>query len=305
MKKVFIGSLFLLLVVLSDICVGGITRKVILNVPDVGVNQTNSVQALFHRKADVLVLGPSTANHHYDTRLLRDSLRMSVYNAGFDGKNIQYSAMVFYSFLQRCKPKIVCLDLGPSMLSDEWNGSIGEMNIFYNMSPVVHHIINERATSVQKIKLCSNLYQCNNSWQWLLHAYLQHGESTTDGYRPLDVVSSNQFGVKHMPYEQFRVDSVNLRYLDEIVNKCKQRGVKIIFSVSPSLIVTKRSEFERWIRYYAARHGVDLLDLQDDERFLKHPTLFYDYTHLNRQGAVLFSQIIVDHIRQSMKKASQ
>ena len=67
MKKVFIGFLFLLLVVLSDICVGGITRKVILNVPDVGVNQTNSVQALFHRKADVLVLGPSTANHHYDT----------------------------------------------------------------------------------------------------------------------------------------------------------------------------------------------------------------------------------------------
>lgn len=43
MKKVFIGFLFLLLVVLSDISVGGITRKVILNVPDVGVNQTNSV----------------------------------------------------------------------------------------------------------------------------------------------------------------------------------------------------------------------------------------------------------------------
>lgn len=71
------------------------------------------------------------------------------------------------------------------------------------------------------------------------------------------------------------------------------------------MIVTKRSEFERWIRNYAARHGVDLLDLQDDERFLEHPTLFYDYTHLNCKGAVLFSQIIVDHIRQSMKKASQ
>ena len=31
----------------------------------------------------------------------------------------------------------------------------------------------------------------------------------------------DRFRVKHMPYEQFRVDSVNLRFLDEIVNKCK------------------------------------------------------------------------------------
>lgn len=105
MKKVFIGFLFLLLVVLSDISVGGITRKVILNVPDVGVNQTNSVQALFHRKADVLVLGPSTANHHYDTRLLRDSLRMSVYNAGFDGKTFNTVPWCFTHFYSDASPK--------------------------------------------------------------------------------------------------------------------------------------------------------------------------------------------------------
>ena len=83
----------------------------------------------------------------------------------------------------------------------------------------------------------------------------------------------------------------------EWLTNVNRGGVKIIFSVSPSLVITKRSEFERWIRNYAARHGVDLLDLQADERFLKHPTLFYDYTHLNRQGAVLFSQLVSELLK--------
>ena len=78
-----------------DMIVGIFSKDLILNAPDVGINQTNSVQALFYRKSDILILGPSTANHHYNTKILEDSLRLSAYNSGYDGKNILYSAMVF------------------------------------------------------------------------------------------------------------------------------------------------------------------------------------------------------------------
>lgn len=100
-KIKFIGVI-LLIVIGADLLIGAVSKSAIVNVKDVGVNQTNSVQALFKRQAEVLILGPSTANHHFDCQILKDSLGMTCYNAGRDGQNIIYNAMVLDAFLTRC-----------------------------------------------------------------------------------------------------------------------------------------------------------------------------------------------------------
>lgn len=146
-----------------DMIVGIFSKDLILNAPDVGINQTNSVQALFYRKSDILILGPSTANHHYNTKILEDSLRLSAYNSGYDGKNILYSAMVFYSYLQRCSPKLVCMDMLAPMMNDTWNASVSEMNAFYGLSSEVDRVIDDVSSMIKKMELCSNLYRYNNS----------------------------------------------------------------------------------------------------------------------------------------------
>ena len=95
-KKIIFIGIIVGIVVGCDWLVGAVTKDAILNVKDVGVNQTNTVQAFFKREADVLILGPSTANHHYDCRIIEDSFGMTCYNAGRDGQNIIYDAMVKY-----------------------------------------------------------------------------------------------------------------------------------------------------------------------------------------------------------------
>ena len=62
MKK-RIGSILIIVFIIvgCDWLVGAVTGKMIRNVRDVGVNQTNTAQALFSRKADVLIL------HHVPT----------------------------------------------------------------------------------------------------------------------------------------------------------------------------------------------------------------------------------------------
>ena len=41
--------------------------------------------ALKDCKADILIFGASQAQHNYNPRIIRDSLRMSCFNAGQDG----------------------------------------------------------------------------------------------------------------------------------------------------------------------------------------------------------------------------
>ena len=128
---VYIG-IIAIIVIGADLLIGAVSKNAILNVKDVGVNQTNTVQALFKRKADVLILGPSTANHHFDCRIMEDSLKTSCYNAGRDGQNVIFYDMVLEGFLSRCTPKIVVVDLTQSSLSDEWMTSLTDFNCYYD-----------------------------------------------------------------------------------------------------------------------------------------------------------------------------
>lgn len=304
-RKILYVIIFLGVIFFVDFIVGYLSKRLISKVPDIGASQTNCVQALCHRKASLIVLGQSTAVRHYDTRILADSLRLSVYNAGWDGHNIRYSAMVFYSFLQRCKPKIVCIDLYPEQLNSVKNDAMNDLYPFYGLSHVADSILENSIIGSQKYKLYSNLYRYNNTWQWLLYAYCKKETDKYNGFRPLEAIKNESVNIKNIDNEGIDIDKENLYYLDNIVHKCKEEKINLFFSISPSLIVANHSDYISWIHSYSKKNDVELIDLSHDQRFLKNTFLFHDYTHLNCKGAVLFSQIIVDHIRQSMKKASQ
>ena len=151
-KKIVFIAIILGIVVGCDLLIGAVTKDAILNVKDVGVNQTNTVQAFFKRTADVLILGPSTANHHYDCRILEDSLGMSCFNAGRDGQNIIYDAMVLEGFLTRCTPKLVVVDVTHSTLSDTWMASLNDFNCYYGFLKPIDDIIDSIGGPIDKIK---------------------------------------------------------------------------------------------------------------------------------------------------------
>jgi len=297
MKRIIFIVLVCLIILFSDLIIGAVSKGFILKSPDVGVNQTNSVQALFHRKSDVLILGPSTANHHYDTRVIKDSLGMSVYNAGYDGQNIRYSAMVFYSYLKRCTPKLIILDVGSSVMNSSWNTNLSDMNCFYGISEPVDSIIEDLTSPIDKLKLKSNIYRYNNSWQWLLYAYSKKSQNDLDGYRPMPVNKETNFKTIYVNRTSFKVDSINLKYLNGIVNTCHDKGIKLVIGLSPSLRVAKKSELREWLYTYCKANNVQLLDYYYDERFIKHAELYYDIDHLNSEGAIIYTKDFLSKIK--------
>lgn len=294
-KKIVFIAIILGIVVGCDWLIGAVTKDAILNVRDVGVNQTNTVQAFFKRTADVLILGPSTANHHYDCKIIEDSLGMTCFNAGRDGQNIIYDAMVLEGFLTRCTPKLVVVDVTHSTLSDNWMSSLNDFNCYYGFLQPIDDIIDSIGGPLDTFKRMSNIYRYNKTWEWLLNAKIAKSAEDLDGYRPLKVkdikglMATKESG-------KFVMDERCCRYLQRIIATCKEKNVKILFAISPTLIIDE-GNFAKDVNEVLHGKGLELMNWNGDTAYTNHPELFYDKTHLNAKGAEAFTKEFVGKVK--------
>lgn len=289
MKKIIVFVGIILAIVLgADLLIGAVTKSAIVNVKDVGVNQTNSVQALFKRQAEVLILGPSTANHHFDCQILKDSLTMTCYNAGRDGQNIIYNAMVLDAFLTRCTPKWVIVEVTSSTLSDVWMTALNDFNCYYGILKPVDAILDSIGTPIDRIKRLSGIYRYNKTWEWLLNAKIAQEVADLDGYRPMPLNADTKFSAKTQK-SQFQIDKKCLHYLNHIIQACQSKGINLIFTHSPSLVIDK-GNFCKDMQQFFQHKNVLYINWNGDTTFTNHPEWFYDMTHLNKDGAKVFTR---------------
>lgn len=296
LKKKDLASVFLILLIIAlfDIVVGNISKKLILNIPDIGVNQTNAVQAMFKRNPDVLILGPSSANHHYNCKIIQDSLHLSAYNAGRDGQNIVYSTMVLKATVERYIPRIVILDISDAMIDGDWNSHLSDMYCYYGISNQVDSIIRDICTWQDQLKLNMNLYKYNNTFPWILNGYLATPQSEMNGYRPMPI----QNGKMKMSITRriFKADEMDMKYLDLLVSTCKAHQIKLFVCSSPRLSVIK-SDFSKIMENYCTYHHLPYYNWNGDTTYTSHPDLFYDMSHLNSRGADKFTKEIVQILK--------
>ena len=295
-KAIYITLITLGIIVGCDLLIGAVSRKLVMAAPDAGLNQTNTAQALFNKKADVLVLGSSRANHHYVSSMFKDSLGLSCYNAGRDGHDILYAYMIFQSFLERNTPKMVVVDIASSMMDGSWIQNNKDMTCFYGASKVVTDVLDKDVLKgFDKVKMLSNVYRYNNTLEWIATAYLSNwGEG--DGYFPMPITNNS---LKKNVYKVFffQPHSVCLSYLDQIIETCKQKNIQLILCESPSLNYSLHGTND-WMMKYAHDKGVKALDFTGDTTYVDHPDLFYDGTHLNDKGARMFTKKFISAIQQ-------
>lgn len=293
-KYLGVAGAILLIIALCDFAVGAFSKKLILNVPDVGVNQTNAVQAMFKRNVDVLILGPSSANHHYNCKIIEDSLGMSAYNAGRDGQNIVYAAMVFTANVERHVPKMVILDMSSVMLDGSWNSHLNDMNCYYGISNRVDSIIDDVSSWQDRLKLHLNLYRYNNTWPWILNGYLAKTQEDMNGYRPMPVQKGEM--KCSISKGQFSADSLDMNYLNRIVDVCENTNIDLVVCSSPSLHVDG-GNFHQFMKDYCRKKSLPYLDWNGDTTYINHPELFYDVSHLNTIGADMFTKELISKIK--------
>ena len=112
MKKFFLYLFFVIFgVFFADLCFGAAMKSILKSTTKGDWGRRVYIADAINE--DLLVFGASRAIHHYDTRILSDSLQMTCYNCGDDGMGIMVHLPRFKKIIQRYCPKVVVYEVAP------------------------------------------------------------------------------------------------------------------------------------------------------------------------------------------------
>lgn len=283
------------IVIIIDTVFGYYLKKLASNLPDAGILRTDFYKATTKATSNILILGNSRACHHYDTKIISDSLLFSVYNAGIDGTDVKCPAMILKSYLKRCTPKIVILDLNRFSLENTNIRAYKDFNCFYDVIPEVTESLNDLYSWKEKIKLLSNLYRFSNSISWLYSAF--HNKNPyPSGYIPIEVKATNAAIV--VDTVSFEPAAQNINYLNNIILTCQKNNIKLYILYSPSLIISKgKRTIQSWLKSYSTKNNVSFIDYNGNNNYISHTEWFKDSEHMNKNGAEIFTKELIRRIK--------
>ncbi|MGM9870045.1 MAG: hypothetical protein ACI30R_10545 [Sodaliphilus sp.] len=292
MKKLIL-QFFIIIALLTgaDFLVGLLSERWVERLPDSGVLESDIIQSLQHKSADVLILGSSKSKHSFVPSIFTDSLHLTAYNAGYDGHDVIYASLVLESFLERCRPKIVILGIWNSMINGSWHSnSIHNCKPLYGINHPYTDWVDHNESWTTKLKMQSHIYRINSSMVWMLKSY-RIGNRNTDGYSPLYEEVSN---MKDTPFEGFNPDIKEVERLKHIIQLCRKNGIRLYITLAPDHEID--NGMRAWIAQFCKKQNVWFQDFTFEPTIYPNPSNFADAGHLSHQGAQIFTRLFISHI---------
>lgn len=240
----------------------------------------------YKEPANIIILGASKANHHYRCEQIEDSLGVSVYNYGWDGRCILYQYLCLLQGIKNGGLETVILDLSASQLSKEWvDERISDLYPYYWEDDTVRMIVDEVENRNMSILLLSSLIQYNSQYLNLIAPI-----SSIKGYTPL-AYTGRELDVSKIELGVFDVKNysdIAEKYLIRMSSLCKERKLRFIVCLSPTLSMSQGDE--RYIEKICEDNEIECWNLRHTIREL---IFFRDYNHLNDEGAKLFTAEVI------------
>ena len=250
--------------------------------------------------ADVLIFGSSRANHHYHPEVFEQNLKMSCYNTGRDGLGIVYNYALLKAILGRYIPKIVILDLN----SDEFHKSKGNYDKlsvllpYYHSYPEIRKLVDLKS-KFEKFKMLSHIYPYNSTLSYIILGntkYNQKRRNEINGYVPLMTEWTGSLETVSN-YDNYELDPDIILLYEAFIRDCCNAKIKTYIIHSP--YYAKINYLDKSIEIgqkIAKKYNVPFYDFSNDTAFLNHPKLFSDLSHLNNEGAIKFSKIVLEDV---------
>lgn len=237
----------------------------------------------------LLFFGSSRCMHHYVPAIFEKELGIKCFNTADWGiKNIYYHYGLLGNILTRYTPKTIVFEIHPcDWLATPFSGveRASSLAPYCGMSDACDEML----------KLSGKYWPCQLSWVYrytgslpnLLTGKLGSMDRSLKGWKPMDGVMDTT-GVVAEEYP-FPVDTARVALLERFINDCKKNNIQLIITFSPMYVCSKEDVL-KFPRELAQKHQLTFIDHYRDSDFVGHPELFYDFGHLNRKGAELFSQ---------------
>ena len=289
-----------------DLSVGKIFEKL----TDAKLNDTRNASRTAHTvkvvDADVLIMGSSRANYHYVSSILADSLNCSVFNCGLDGQGFSYSAAMIQSVLKRYSPKVIIIDIIPTLLQTKSTfGELNELYPYYDHDTFIKEIIIEDDTN-NRYKMLSKMFRYNSKLGPIARNLVLGGYSNDNGYVALSDYVSEHPELVHVKYKESGINKSQLELLMSCIQSCKEKNVTLILSISPRFEKSNVNEISsyKYLKRLLVTHNIPLIDM-DGNSVINDSTMFRDFEHLNHKGAVAFTKAFSERLKEELNLTSE
>lgn len=296
----FIRNLLLFcgLIIMTDISCGLVFDY--LNSHSKGSDTKENYYIANECEADVLIFGSSRAQHHYVTSILSDTLGMSVYNCGLDGCGSILSLGRFMLLTERYTPKMVIVDIFSNYDVKEGDNS----KYISSLRRFKHHKcldqVFDLVSPFEKYKNMSNMYCYNGQIIKLAVDFFKVDNTLRQGYIPMYGNIKEKASIEE-PIQVEIWDKSKKKALEEIVKICKDRHIKILFTMSPYFTGCNDHAYKMVARF-SENSGIPFLYYYADPTFVRNPEYFADRSHLNEEGAEIYSSMIAHEIKDIYSK---
>ena len=297
-KKILFAVLFLFTLLCADLLVGASAKLIIKHAPETQYNLSNTIQTLFHRKSDILILGASRAHHSFDPRIIQQKTGLSCFNGGRSGVKMDYFYLCVTSFLTRCTPKLIILDVSTDMMEAPKDDQFKNLRCLYGLCEPLTQAMDSAYSPLERLKLHSGLYRNNRVFNEVLQLCLSKRCPELCGYQPLDGQYQTPYTISAKP---FKPDAVRLAKLDHIVSMCRSHHVRLIITYAPTLRLTTQG-CSQWLARYCKDMHIPYYDYSWSKKYYLHPELFKDEVHLNSHGADIFTHEFIPVIKTTLKE---
>lgn len=252
-----------------------------------------------NKKYDIIIYGNSRALHQYVSSVFEKQLNKQTLNAGMEAAGIYYYNVLIRHTLNTNKPKLMIIDIN----NRELEGSvIGDKKTaerflvpFFNVIPETRETLHLSLSD--EICYTSNFFRYNTKF---FNIYRNNNNTyctDTDyhGYEPLygsAMRNARNYLEKIKPIDNERIEIIN-----SIIHECKTNGVKLFFVFSPKQFDDRKTESRAILNKIFEINNITTWDFTNHPDF-KNKNLFYDAAHLNHAGAILYSEHLIQKIKE-------
>lgn len=298
MKK-FIIKLFVFfaVIILLDIALGCIFDYFRANAKGGATHRDNYICR--DMISDVVMVGSSRCEHHYNPLIIEDSLKMTCYNAGQSGNGIIVAYARYLMSCERKKPQLIIYDINPDfdlLVGYDNHRYLTWLKPYYDKNYV--RDIFESIDSTEKYKMMSQMYRYNSRFIEILIDYIHPiFDESIQGFVPCNSeMDKTKINVKEMNNSKvsYKFDSLKLSYIQKFIDIVGQD--KLIISISPRWYGLDEESYKPLLEICKEKN-VRFVNFSNDPKYVHNDFFFKDGTHLNARGADEFTRDLIKYLR--------
>ncbi len=278
-------------------------------------------EELFQGKTnyDILFLGSSRMKNHANPKIIDSILQINSFNGGQNACTVIEANLILQSYLAtHASPQVVTLGLDVFSLNTTTN-KVGYYPTYlpYMHQEEVNKILKSQGVNTTLLKTFSFLHpiEYNDLYKSsILKVALKQRELSSNDfyYKGFESNSTEVFNaslIEPSKPQRMGVDTAAIKSLEELVETCKKRQIKLIFIYAPEYkgmnwksIVNADSIFHI---YNNVSRRFDVPFYRDDSLAISTDSLlFRNAGHLNTKGAEYYSALLSYRLKPLLKQKS-